>query len=176
MASTGSTSVSKSPLATAILLLLAIAPQCGRAANPCDLNLDGKVDRADVFIATTMALGASPCTAVIAGSAVCDIAMIQRVINAMLSGTCVSNAAAKAHSVSLSWTASVSNVAGYYVYRGALAGGPYARLTPSAVTGTTYADAAVQAGQTYYYVVTAVDAAGNESPYSNQAIALVPTP
>jgi len=41
---------------------------------------------------------------------------------------------------------------------------------------TTYSDASVQAGQTYYYVVTAVDGTGAESPYSNQVQAVIPTP
>jgi fibronectin type 3 domain-containing protein len=34
----------------------------------------------------------------------------------------------------------------------------------------------VQSGQTYYYVVTAVDTSGAESVYSNQVQAIVPSP
>jgi hypothetical protein len=41
---------------------------------------------------------------------------------------------------------------------------------------TGYTDNTVQAGVTYYYVTTAVDASGVESVYSNQAQAVVPTP
>jgi len=41
---------------------------------------------------------------------------------------------------------------------------------------TSYSDGSVQAGQTYYYVVTAVDAGGNESAGSNQTQAVIPTP
>jgi fibronectin type 3 domain-containing protein len=37
-------------------------------------------------------------------------------------------------------------------------------------------DNSVQAGQTYFYVSTAVDAAGRESVYSNQTQAVVPSP
>ena len=44
------------------------------------------------------------------------------------------------------------------------------------VVGAAYTDTGVAAGQTYFYVVTAVDANGAESVYSNQASALVPTP
>jgi hypothetical protein len=80
------------------------------------------------------------------------------------------------HSVSLSWTASTSTVVGYNVYRGALTGGPYAMLGSGNGTGTSYTDSSVQAGQTYYYVVTAVDGSGTESVYSNQVQAVVPTP
>jgi fibronectin type 3 domain-containing protein len=42
--------------------------------------------------------------------------------------------------------------------------------------GTSYTDTAVQASQTYYYVTTAVDSNNNESIYSNEARATVPTP
>jgi len=81
------------------------------------------------------------------------------------------------HSVSLNWTASTStNVIGYNVYRATQAGDPYTLLTSPPVAQTTYTDTAVQAGQTYYYVATAVDNNNNESPYSNQAQAVVPSP
>jgi predicted phage tail protein len=80
------------------------------------------------------------------------------------------------HTVSLSWTASTSTVAGYNIYRGSQNGGPYTAISTGSGAGTTYTDSAVQAGQTYYYVVTAMDSAGNESVYSNQAQAAVPTP
>lgn len=90
-----------------------------------------------------------------------------------LSGT---GAAAPQHSVSLAWTASTSTVAGYNVYRGTQSGGPYAVINGSTDTSTTYTDSSVQAGQTYYYVVTAVDGSGTESVNSNQAQAVVPTP
>jgi hypothetical protein len=80
------------------------------------------------------------------------------------------------HSVSLSWTASTSTVVGYNVYRGTQSGGPYAVLNGAADASTSYTDSTVQAGQTYYYVVTAVDSGGNESVNSNQAQAVVPTP
>jgi hypothetical protein len=145
-----------------------------QALNPCDLNADGKVDMLDVQLATNMALGATPCTANIAGSGVCDVVFVQRVINALLNGTCASGLL---HTVSLTWTASTSsNVVGYNVYRGTTAGGPYNKLTSSAVAGTAYTDNAVDAGKTYYYVATAVDGSGNESVYSSEAMAVIPTP
>ncbi len=80
------------------------------------------------------------------------------------------------HSVTLSWTASTSTVVGYNVYRGSTSGGPYTLVTGSPVAGTSYTDSTVLAGQTYFYVVTAVDASGNESVYSNEVSAVVPTP
>lgn len=80
------------------------------------------------------------------------------------------------HSVSLSWTASTSTVVGYNVYRGTVSGGPYTLVNSSLVPGTTYTDLGIASGQTYYYVVTAVNSSGSESVYSNQASAAVPTP
>jgi len=80
-----------------------------------------------------------------------------------------------AESVVLNWTASASNnVAGYNVYRSTVSGSGYVRLNSSLVSGLTYTDSTVQSATTYYYVTTAVDASGNESPYSNEASATAP--
>jgi hypothetical protein len=94
-------------------------------------------------------------------------------ISVALSGT---GTQAVAHSVSLSWTASTSTVVGYNVYRGTTSGGPYTLITSSPVNGTTFTDTTVQAGATYFYVVTAVDTNGNESVNSNEVSVTVPTP
>jgi trimeric autotransporter adhesin len=80
------------------------------------------------------------------------------------------------HSVSLSWDpSSSSNVAGYRVYRGGISGGPYSLLTSSLVPGTNYTDASVLSGNEYFYVTTAVDSSGDESVYSNEAAATIPS-
>ena len=82
---------------------------------------------------------------------------------------------ASTHSVALSWTASTSiGVTGYNVYRGTTSSGPYAMVSSSLVAATQYTDTTVQSGQTYYYVVTAVDSSNTESVYSNQAPATIP--
>lgn len=87
------------------------------------------------------------------------------------------SATSSSHSVDLSWTASTTTtVSGYKVYRSSLSGGPYTSLDTNPVTSTIFTDLNVAAGSTYYYVVTAVDSAGTESSYSNQATAVVPTP
>lgn len=91
-----------------------------------------------------------------------------------MSGTGVT--AAVAHSVDLSWTASTSTVSGYHVYRGNVTGGPYTLLTSSLVPSTSFADNSVTSGSSYFYVVTAVDVSNNESAFSNQAAATIPTP
>lgn len=81
------------------------------------------------------------------------------------------------HSVTLNWTASTSpNIAGYRVYRGSAPGGPYTEITTRAQASTNFVDKAVSAGSTYYYVCVAVDTAGNQSKYSNEARAVVPSP
>jgi len=88
-----------------------------------------------------------------------------------LSGTGV---AVVNHSAALSWTASTSTVMGYNTYSSTTLGGPYAKLTPVNNPATSYTDSTVQAGLTYYYVVTAVDSSGMESVYSNQVSATIP--
>ena len=53
------------------------------------------------------------------------------------------------HQVQLSWGASTSTgVTGYNVYRGSVSGGPYNKINPALVVGTTYSDSSVQAGKT----------------------------
>lgn len=143
--------------------------------NSCDLTLDGKVDAADVQAAINMSLGTSPCTAAIAGANICNVVVVQRVINASLpGGTCITSTGI--HSVSLTWTASTSSgVTGYKVSRGTASGGPYTLLATLGVA-TSYMDNTVLSGQTYYYVVTAVDSSNNPSPNSNEAPAIVPVP
>ncbi|MGH9453803.1 MAG: choice-of-anchor D domain-containing protein, partial [Terriglobia bacterium] len=81
------------------------------------------------------------------------------------------------HTVALSWSPSDSqNIAGYDVYRSAVPGGPYNQLNSSLVASTSYMDSAVLAGQTYYYVTTAVNSSGVQSTYSDQAEAQVSLP
>jgi len=77
------------------------------------------------------------------------------------------------HSVVLSWGPSASSVAGYRVYRDG--GSGFLPLT-SAIPDLTYTDATVVSGNTYHYAVTAVDAVGDESSFSNEATAVIPTP
>jgi glycosidase len=73
--------------------------------------------------------------------------------------------------VDLTWDA-VPGAAGYYVYRSLVTAGGYSRLNGLPITGAEFTDATVLNGHPYYYVVTSVDLAGNESPRSNEASAL----
>ena len=62
--------------------------------------------------------------------------------------------------VSLSWTAS-SGATSYNVKRSTVSGGPYAQL--AVASGTTYVDASVTNGTKYFYVVSALDSAGESA-------------
>ena len=156
-------------------LLSAAAPAWAQGAlNACDLNADGVVNVLDVQLAINMYLGLISCTANIDTLDVCNTDVVNAVVTATLGGACVITT----HSVALSWTASSSSsIAGYNIYRSATLGGTYVKINASLVVPTSYADNSVQAGQTYFYVATAVDTSGVESAYSNPAQqAVIPTP
>jgi chitodextrinase len=65
-------------------------------------------------------------------------------------------------SIALAWTAATDNVAvaGYNVYDGAT------KLTTTQIAGTTYNATALTPASSHTFTVTALDAAGNESPAS----------
>jgi hypothetical protein len=78
-------------------------------------------------------------------------------------------ALARDGAVEVSWSpSSERDLARYRVYRGAAGGAP-ARVAELGAGESTYRDTAVAAGETHVYTVTAVDAAGNESPPSAPA-------
>lgn len=111
-----------------------------------------------------------------AGAVSGNVSLISNATNSptamTLSGT---GAQQSTHTVGLTWTGSTSTVIGYNVYRGTVAGGPYgSKLTTSPVSLTQFTDTGLQSGQTYYYVVTAVDSDSVESVFSNQAAAIIP--
>jgi len=81
------------------------------------------------------------------------------------------------HTVTLTWNSSTSSsVAGYRIYRGNSSGGPYFGLSSSLDSSTSFVDSSVVSGGIYFYVATAVDTAGNESAFSNEASATIPNP
>jgi fibronectin type 3 domain-containing protein len=73
--------------------------------------------------------------------------------------------------INLSWTASTDNVGvtEYQIWRASNAAGPFSQI--AATTATTYTNSGLTSGSTWYYYVTASDAAGNVSAASNTASA-----
>jgi fibronectin type 3 domain-containing protein len=87
--------------------------------------------------------------------------------------TCTTAKTTTGHSVQLNWNASSSSgVSGYRVFRSTASGGYYGLV--GSAPGLTYTDQTVQSGATYYYVVAALNGAGQQSAYSNQVRAVVP--
>jgi hypothetical protein len=110
-----------------------------------------------------------------AGSLAGSVTVVSNATNSplvvALSGT---GAVPVSHTVSLTWTPSSSTFSGFNIYRGATSGGPYSRVDTSMISTTSYVDAGVTAGQTYYYVATELDSTGTESAYSSQVSATIP--
>ncbi len=112
-------------------------------------------------------------------------------VNALATGPCllaptfaglaaVTNPAGATCQLNLSWSAGTSNCAGtvtYNVYRAAGAAPvPPAGLLASGVTGTAYSDSNnLTSGQTYYYIVRAVDAGNGTEETNTTAKSGVPT-
>jgi hypothetical protein len=165
-------------------LLAAVPVLAWPQTSACDFVAPfGTVDVADVQAIINMTIGISPCTVNIGGQGVCNAAVVQRVINAALGGTCVTGFGAVAHYATLTWTASTSSgVSGYNVYRATtstatLSNGLYTKVNSAPVVGITYIDTTVSAGVVYFYVTTAVNNSGVESVASNQFQASsIPTP
>jgi len=96
----------------------------------------------------------------------------------------VGNVAQAAHTVSLGWTETTPSVT-FNVYRATVSGvtctgsggsaaSCYSRIATNIAT-MSYVDGSVLSGVKYFYVITAVDAGGNESLVSNEATAVIPT-
>jgi hypothetical protein len=78
--------------------------------------------------------------------------------------------------VSLYWKKNRElDLAGYNVYRSTTPGSGYQRINYSLVLKPKYVDKQIIKGMTYYYVVTAVNAAGGESVYSNEVEIFIDT-
>jgi len=83
-------------------------------------------------------------------------------------------ATAGTNSISLDWNDNAASdlVAGYSVYRSTTTGSEFTLLAQS-LTLSEYVDSTILAGTTYHYIAFASDAAGNTSPPSAQASAMV---
>lgn len=78
--------------------------------------------------------------------------------------------------VNLNWQAnSETDLAGYNVYRTTTSGSAYVPVNSTLVTTPTFTDTSVVNDTLYHYVVTAVDNAANESPFSDETSAMPQT-
>jgi len=155
---------------TASLFFLSSPAWAQTPLNACDLATPyGVIDSSDVQAAINMTLTPASCTANIAGANVCNVLVVQRVINASLGQGCLTSTGI--HMVALTWTAS-SGATSYQVYRGTTSGS-YTLL--GTATSTSYNDYTVVSGTTYYYAVKAVNGS-NVSDYSTPVPAAIPTP
>jgi len=79
------------------------------------------------------------------------------------------------YSVSLSWKPSqTAGVIGYNIYRSSRSGGPYVKLNSVPLAAPSFEDVTVTPGASYYYVSTALNSKGMESPRSNEVRSIVP--
>jgi len=96
-----------------------------------------------------------------------------------LAGTGVSSSSSQPvtnHAVTLSWSESSGQIAGFNVYRSGSSGGAYSKINSGLLNATSYSDQTVVSGGIYYYAVTAVGTDGTESGYSNEANVIIPNP
>ncbi len=159
------------------LFLSLLSPSAVWAQNACDLDSSGSTNVVDVSRAVNMALGALPCTANVEALQTCSVITVQRVVNAALGQPCVTyNASTGSYNVTLTWLPSTSiGVTGYNIYRRTSPTGAATKLNASPLLLMLFTDTQVQAGQTYYYSATSVNASGAESGPSNQVTAVIPT-
>lgn len=75
-------------------------------------------------------------------------------------------------SVSLAWSAPSGSPVAYNIYRSPVSGGGWVKLNGAPVTSRSFTDSTVENGRLYYYAVTALDRAGNESKPSSEVSAL----
>ena len=77
--------------------------------------------------------------------------------------------------VELSWAISPEgDLAGYSVYRSDAENSPGERVSTEILPSPTFRDISVQPGRRYFYRITALDRAGNESPRGPAVAAEIP--
>ena len=111
-----------------------------------------------------------------AGSATGSVTITSNATNSPAKVTLTGTGVAQTHAVNLNWSSSTSSVAGYNVYSSRVSGGPYLKLNSTPMATTSYTDATVQPGLTYFYVTTAVGSGSGspESGFSAEVSAVVP--
>jgi parallel beta-helix repeat protein len=73
--------------------------------------------------------------------------------------------------VDLSWTPNTEpDLEGYNLYRASVSGGPYTKINTALISTWAYQDTGLANDQEYFYVITSVDQAGNESTHSTEVV------
>lgn len=87
------------------------------------------------------------------------------------------SATAASEQIALNWSNSpAQDLAGYNVFRSTTASGPFSRINTSLVLTSDYSDTGLVNGTRYYYVVTAIDLAAQESNPSASVFATAGVP
>ena len=135
------------------------------APGACDVNKDGTANVVDVQVATNNSLS---CPAAPAFST-----FVNQVITGAL-GSCPVTSGL--HTIAVTWGASSTGGVTYNIYRATSSGGyNYSSpLNSTPISGTSFVDCTAALGQTYYYVIRAVDGSGNQSVSSAETVASVP--
>ncbi|MFZ5799267.1 MAG: CARDB domain-containing protein, partial [Thermodesulfobacteriota bacterium] len=74
--------------------------------------------------------------------------------------------------IDLCWDHSPDAAAGYLLFRGLVAGGPYIRVNSSPIPDGCFRDTGLRDGTEYFYVARSLDSFGNESVNSNEVSAI----
>jgi hypothetical protein len=89
--------------------------------------------------------------------------------------TSLTVAAAASTAADLFWTAATGTITGYNIYRGTAAGGESTtplNSSPLAATATSYVDTTALPGNTYFYVVRAINAPASSSASSEASVTM----
>jgi hypothetical protein len=91
--------------------------------------------------------------------------------------TCRGRMDSRLHSATIKWNppplSKGEAIVGYNIYRSSTSRTSYAEIAHG-VRQPTYTDSGLQSGGTYYYVITSIDQAGNESKPSEEIRVAIP--
>lgn len=157
---------------TATLGVNSVSPISGPAAGGTTVTISGS----DFQTGISVTFGGLPATSVNLTNSSTVVAVTPAHSSGSVTVTVTNSSGTSAtlpsgfafHSIDLLWNApstSTVTIAGYNVYRGNASAGPFNLLNGSSPLSTTsYEDATVAGGTTYYYEVKSVDSNGVESP------------
>jgi fibronectin type 3 domain-containing protein len=80
-----------------------------------------------------------------------------------------------AATVQLAWSPNPeSDISGYGIYRTQTPGVGFTKINSGLASGASFTDSTVLPGNTYYYIITAVNTSGLQSAFSSEVLATVP--